>query len=422
MKYDVIVIGGGASGMMAAGRAAERGKSASTCGDSTRGRSVLLLEKNATVGKKLDITGGGRCNITNAEFDRHAFAKHYGTAEQFLYSPLSQFGVQDTFDFFTKRDLPLVVEARKRAFPQSQKSPDVTRVMKKYLADAGVTVLTNAAALGLTCVGNRITEVITKNGTFAADAFIIATGGVSHPETGSTGDGFKWLTELGHTVHPPTPTIVPLKAGEKWVKSLAGISLTSMKITFFADGKRAFSKKGGLLFTHFGLSGPLILNSASAVAGLLKEADVTATIDLFPDTDFAALEKQIIAKIEANKNKDFKNVLAEILPPGMAKAIPHLFALPEANIKAHSLTKEERKRLIHILKAAPLTITGLMGFDRSVISDGGVPLTEVDTRTMRSLKVENLYLTGDVLHINRPSGGYSLQLCWTTGYVAGSSV
>src|SRR3989344_8992295 len=178
-KYDVIVIGGGASGMMAAGRAAERGK------------SVLLLEKNAVVGKKLDITGGGRCNITNAEFDRHAFAKHYGAAEQFLYSPLSQFGVQDTFDFFSKRGLPLVVEARKRAFPETQKSPDVTRVMKKYLTDAGVVVLTKATVKGLAVVGNRITEAKTTQGTFAADTFIISTGGVSHPETGSTGDGFK---------------------------------------------------------------------------------------------------------------------------------------------------------------------------------------------------------------------------------------
>ena len=409
-KYDVIVIGGGASGMMAAGSAAERGK------------SVLLLEKNAAVGKKLDITGGGRCNITNAEFDRHAFAKHYGAGEQFLYSPLSQFGVQDTFDFFTKRDLPLVVEARKRAFPESQKSPDVTRVMKKCLTDAGVVVMTKAAVKGLTIAGNRITDAKTSQGTFTADAFVISTGGVSHPETGSTGDGLVWLKELGHTVHTPTPTIVPLKVSDKWAKSLAGTSLAAMKITFFADGKRAFSKKGGLLFTHFGLSGPLILNSASAVAELLKEADVTATIDLSPDTDFAVLEREVIAKIEANKNKDFKNVLAEILPAGMAKAIPHLFALPDKSIKAHSLTKEERKRLVHILKAAPLTITGLMGFDRAVISDGGVPLTEVDTRTMRSLKIENLYLTGDILHINRPSGGYSLQLAWTTGFVAGNNV
>ncbi len=409
-RYDVIVIGGGASGMMAAGRAAQRGK------------SVLLLEKNAAVGKKLDITGGGRCNITNAEFDRHAFAKHYGAAEQFLYSPLSQFGVQDTFDFFAKRGLPLIVEARKRAFPNTQKSPDVTRLMKKYLTDAGVVVMTKATVKGLSLVGNRITEAKTSQGTFTADTFVISTGGVSHPETGSTGDGFKWLTELGHSVLPSTPTIVPLKVKEGWAKSLAGISLSFMKISFFADGKRAFSKTGKILFTHFGLSGPLILNSASAVAELLKNAEVTATIDMYPDTDFAALERQIIAKMDANKNKDFKNVLVEVVPHGLSKAILELLALPNPNVKAHSVTKEERKRLVHILKAAPLTISGLMGFDRAVISDGGVPLTEVDTRTMRSLKVENLYLTGDILHINRPSGGYSLQLCWTTGFVAGNNV
>jgi len=409
-RYDVIVIGGGASGMMAAARAAERGK------------AVLLLEKNATLGRKLDITGGGRCNITNAEFDKHAFAKRYGAAEHFLYSPFSQFGVQDTFDFFTKRGLPLVVEARKRAFPESQKSTDVTRVMKKYLTDTGVTVMTKATVKALTIVNNRITEATTSRGTFEAEIFIIATGGVSHPETGSTGDGFKWLSELGHTVHASTPTIVPLKVREGWVKSLAGVSLSFMKIAFFADGKRAFSKTGKVLFTHFGLSGPLILNSASAVADMLKEADVTATIDMYPDTDFAALERHVIAKMDANKNKDFKNVLTEVVPHGMTKAIAELLALPDPNVKAHSVTKEQRKKLIHILKGAPLTISGLMGFDRAVISDGGVPLTEVDTRTMRSLKVGNLYLTGDLLHVNRPSGGYSLQLCWTTGFVAGNSI
>src|SRR3989344_1440059 len=206
-KYDVIVIGGGASGMMAAGRAAERGK------------SVLLLEKNAAVGKKLDITGGGRCNITNAEFDKRAFGKHYGAAEQFLYSPLSQFGVRDTFDFFAKRGLPLVIEARKRAFPETQKSADVTRVMKKYLTDSGVVVMTKAAVKSLIAADNRIVEAKTSQGTFAADTFIISTGGVSHPETGSTGDGVKWLTGLGHTVQASTPTIVPLPVKGEGVRT-----------------------------------------------------------------------------------------------------------------------------------------------------------------------------------------------------------
>ncbi len=408
--YDTIVIGGGASGMMAAGRAAEHGK------------SVLLIEKNATLGRKLDITGGTRCNITNAEFDKHEFAKHYGAAEHFLYSPLSQFGVQSTFDFFTQRGVPLIVEARKRAFPASQKAEDVTRAMTKYLTDTGVEILTKTTVRSVLTEDGRITAVQTSAGMFAARTFILATGGVSHPETGSTGDGFKWLAELGHTVKAPTPTIVPLKVRERWVKSLAGVSVARMKITFFVDGKKSFSKLGGVLFTHFGLSGPLILNSASAVAEMLKEGDVTATIDMRPDMDFAALERETLAKIEANKNKNFKNVLAEIAPAGTAKAVLALLALPKPDVKAHSLTKEERKRLIHILKGAPCTIAGLMGFDRAVISDGGVPLSEIDMRTMRSLKVPNLFVTGDLLHINRPSGGYSLQLCWTTGFVAGSSV
>ncbi|MCR4281189.1 MAG: aminoacetone oxidase family FAD-binding enzyme, partial [Candidatus Kaiserbacteria bacterium] len=231
-NYDVIVIGGGASGMMSAGRAGERGK------------SVLLIEKNTDVGRKLDITGGGRCNITNAEFDKHVFLKNYGKAQQFLYSPLSVFGVQDTFDFFTKRGLPIVVEARKRAFPETQKATDVTRVMKKYLKDNGVRILPKTTVQDLRTENGRVVEAITSRGTYSADKFIIATGGVSHPETGSTGDGFKWLARCGHTVNPPTPTIVPIKVRDAWVKELSGVTFSNMKITFFSDGKKAFSKKG----------------------------------------------------------------------------------------------------------------------------------------------------------------------------------
>ena len=409
-RYDVIVIGGGASGMMAAGRAAERG------------RAVLLIEKNAKLGKKLDGTGGGRCNITNAEFDVHALLKQYGTAEQFLYSPFSQFGVQSTFDFFTARGLPLVVEARKRAFPVTQKATDVTKILKSYLKKSNVEILTDTSVKDLRATNSRITEVITSRGSFSAQNFILATGGASHPETGSTGEGFNWLSQIGHTVIPSTPTLVPLRVQDAWVKRLAGTTLADMKIVFFLDGKRAFAKKGRLLFTHFGLSGPLILNSAHLVHDLLSGGSVTCTIDAFPDTDFAELEKRVLAAIDANKNKDFKNVVDDILPAGMSSAYVSLLQLPNPSIKAHSLTKEDRKRFVHLMKAAPATIDGLMGYDRAIVSDGGVPLTEVDTRTMRSLKVANLYLIGDVLHINRPSGGYSLQLCWTTGYVAGNSV
>ncbi len=408
--YDVAVIGGGPAGMMAALRAAERGK------------SVILLEKNPRVGKKLDITGGGRCNITNAEFDKRLFLKHYGTAEKFLHSPLAQFGVQNTFDFFTERGLPLVVEARKRAFPQTHKAPDVTKALQKYLKEGGIDVRTGTAVREIRTEKGRITEAVCDNATYTADNFLLATGGASHPETGSTGDGFRWLTALGHTVRLPTPSIVPLKVSDVWVKKLAGTTIPNVKITFFSEEKRAFSKTGPILFTHFGLSGPTILNSAKQVGDLLLAGAVTCMIDLFPDVDFSEVDKNILAAVDANKNKQFINVLGEIVPRAVANAVFSLLKMPSTDIKAHSFSKEDRRRLVHLLKALPMTVTGLMGFDRAVVSDGGVILEEVDTRSMRSRIIPNLYLIGDVLHISRPSGGYSLQLCWTTGYVAGNTV
>ena len=244
---------------------------------------------------------------------------------------------------------------------------------------------------------------------------------MSHPETGSTGDGFTWLRDLGHEIKNPSPSIVPLAVKESWVKNLAGVSLSFMKISFYVDGKRALSKTGKILFTHFGLSGPLILNSAKEVASLLHTGEVTATIDIYPDTEFNILERKVIAVFDSNKNKTLKNVIKEFVPDGMSLAVASLLPLGIMDTKVHSVSKENRKKIVHLLKALPLTIVGLMGYDRAVVADGGVPLTEIDTKTLCSKKVENLYIAGDLLHINRPSGGFSLQLCWTTGYVAGKN-
>ena len=407
--WDVVVVGGGASGMMAAGRAA------------ADGASVLLLEKNKTLGNKLAISGGGRCNITNAEFDERALLGHYGAAEQFLYSPFSQFGVQSTFDFFAALGLPLVVQARKRAFPNTQKAPDVVRALKKYLKQGKVEVRTGILVKGFVTEGGRITGVKTPQETIPSKSVILSTGGNSHPETGSTGEGFMWLKAIRHKIKDSNPTIVPLKVEDPWVHGLSGTSLTFMKITFFSGGKKAFSKTGKLLFTHFGLSGPLILNSAYEVGELLEDGPVTAKIDMYPDTDLGALDKKVLGVIDANKNKDFKNLLDGIVPHGLDKTIEAMMSFKDRHLKAHSVTAPERKKLVHLLKAMPVTIMGLMGFDRAVISDGGVMLDEIDTRTMRSRLWDNLYCTGDILNINRPSGGYSLQLCWTTGFVAGKS-
>ncbi len=408
-SYDLIVVGGGASGLMAAGRAAERGL------------RVLLLEKNKRLGEKLRISGGGRCNITNAEEDERVLLKKYGKAEKFLYSLFAQFGVKDTFIFFESRKLPLIVEANKRAFPKTEKAEDVVRVLEAYIKKGGVEVQTNSPVTRVITTDSVITGLYCGEKKYKAAEYLFATGSISHPETGSTGDGFKWLESLGHAVTKPTPNIVPLAVKEQWVKDLAGISLSDMKITFHVENKKQFSLAGKILFTHFGLSGPLILNSAHKVADLLHSGIVTAIVDAYPQVDLGVLEKKIISIFDANKNKTLKNIMKEIVPDSIQKGILTLLSERiDVSNKVHSVSKEDRKYIVHTLKALPITIEGLMGFDRAVVADGGVKLEEIDWKTMRSKKISNLLVTGDLLHINRPSGGYSLQLCWSTGYVAGS--
>lgn len=408
--WDVIIIGGGASGMF------------SGVISSKRGKSVLIIEKNKNLGEKLKITGGGRCNITNAEFNIQRFLKNYGKAEHFLYSPFSKFSSEDTFKYFESLGLPLVVQARKRAFPITEKALDVYRVLKEELDKNNITIKNNCEVKSIKTEDNLIKEVLTSRGLFKAKSFILATGGYSHPETGSTGSGFKFLKDLGHSVVDPTPSVVPLEVSDLWVYKLAGLSLSFMKITFFLDNKKQFSKKGKILFTHFGLSGPLILNSASSVGALLEAGKVTAFIDTYPDTDLGSLEEKVIKVFDNNKNKTFKNILKEITPDGTSKAIGSIVDFIDPEIKVHSITRENRKKFVRLMKALPVHITNLMGYDRAVVVDGGVLLSEVDTKTMKSKLYNNLYIIGDLLNINRPSGGYGLQICWTTGYVAGTSV
>lgn len=410
IQYDLIVIGGGASGMMCAGRAAELGA------------SVLVLEKNKNLGEKLSITGGGRCNITNAEFDVRVFLDNFPKAKDFLYSPFSKFSSEDTFKFFEDLGLPLVIQANKRVFPHTEKASDVVKIFQKYMRNGKVIVKTDTLVKSFNKHTSQIVGVKTKDGQdYCAKYFAIATGGLSMPGTGSTGDGFAMLKKLGHNIVKPTPNIVPLTVKEKWMHNLGGIALSVMKIRFVQDTKKQLTKVGRILFTHFGVSGPLILNSAYEVVQLLNNGPVQAVIDMFPDTLENELDRKLYRLFEQNKNKHIKNTLSDIIPNKMVNTLLELTSI-NLDTPVHSVTKKQRKSLVNIMKNLTFSITGTLGYEKAIIADGGADPKEVNFKNMTSRLYPNLYLLGDILNINRPTGGYSLQLCWTTGWVAGSDV
>lgn len=407
--YDVIVIGGGASGMMAAGVVGENSK------------KVLILEKNGELGKKLKITGGGRCNITNNK-NVSDILSMYGKASGALQSPFSQFGVSDTFKFFESKGLQLVTEANDRVFPVTQKAYDVYKVLEDFIKENNVEVSLNTSVTSAVKNENEIFKIKTSNGEFEAKNIIISTGGQSHPETGSTGDGFKILQSLGHKIKDPTPGLVPIAIEESWIKELSGTALDDVKFVVLVDGVKKIQKRGRVLITHFGLSGPLIINTSKKIGELLCEGETKIQLDMFPTLDYPDLERLMLEHFDNSKNKDLKNVIKDFAPNGTYNL---LISLLEKNIldkKVHSITKNERKSIARAFKNISLTVTGLMGFDKAIIADGGIMLSEIDTKSMQSKIIRRLFVTGDLLDIYRPSGGYSLQLCWTTGFVAGSNI
>jgi len=395
--------------MMAAGRAGELGA------------RVLLIEKNERLGKKLSLTGGRRCNITNAEFNNRLFLENFPESKKFLFSPFSKFNVESTFDFFESRGLPLIVEDRKRAFPKSESAEDVGFVLKKYIEESGqVTVKLNTAVKSFLVEEGKLLGVKTSDRIFRADKIVLASGGTAAPETGSTGDGFKMLKAIGHTVKVPDPNLAPLRTSAKWVHALSGVSVDDMTLRFLQNEKVGHKARGRLLFTHFGISGPLVINSANQVKKLLKKGPVIASIDFFPDLDLGSLDAWFLDLFEKNKNKILKTVFKDLLPK---KVVETILFRPEfliGDLKVHSVSKEQRKKLGHLLKDLRFPIVGTMGFEWSIVADGGVLPKEVDFRNMASRLYPNLYLIGDTIDINRPSGGFSLQLCWTTGWVAGT--
>jgi predicted Rossmann fold flavoprotein len=419
-KWDVAVIGGGPAGMMAAGRAAELGA------------RVILIEKNSTLGKKLLITGGGRCNITNAEFDTREFLSKFKEASKFLFSPFSQFAVQDTFDFFQKKGMRIKTEAEKRAFPESDSAQSVWDVLVEYLKKGKVTILSDSPVTGFEIKDKKITGVRIENSIknhaedakdyrqiIQANSYILATGGKSRPETGSTGDGFEWLKSIGHKTIESDSALVPIAIRETWVKKLSGLSFSNAKVTLFQNNVKQESKEGKILFTHVGLSGPAILNLSKDIGELLKYGEVVLSLDIQADLDYGELDSKLQKLFSRNQNKKIKNVLSEIIPSALCPTILELSCL-NGETFVNEFSRKDRLILGKHLKDLKMTVSGLLGAEKAIVTSGGVALEEIDLKTMQSLLYSNLYLIGDILNIDRPSGGYSLQLCWTTGYVAGS--
>jgi predicted Rossmann fold flavoprotein len=419
--YDVAVIGGGPAGMMAAGRAAERGL------------KVVLLEKNPGLGKKLLITGGGRCNVTNAEYDDRVLLSKFKDAGKFLFSTFSQHSVKESLEFFHTFPMPTKIENDKRVFPLSNTAKSVWDVMNAYVEKNKVTIKRNAAVSRFVqTTGGHIDELHLKNGEIIkARSYILATGGKSHPETGSTGDGFTWLKKMGHTVSEPTVSLVPIKVSDPWVKKLAGFSLVA-KVTLFQNGikqslvaqagkKTVTSITGKVLFTHVGLSGPAILNISGEIGELLKYGEVVLSLDLLPTHDYSTLNTALQKLFASDDKKKFKNALGNLIPSPLVPAVIEKSGI-NPDKACNSITREERLLLVKVLKDMHTHPTELLGTDKAIITSGGIALEEIDFRTMRSKRVDNLYVVGDLLNIDRPSGGYSLQLCWTTGWVAGEAI
>ena len=402
----IIVVGGGAAGMMAAVTAARKGK------------NVLLLEKNEKLGKKLFITGKGRCNITNsAEIDELFSA--VVSNPKFLYSSFYSLTNDQVIGFFEELGVKTKVERGGRVFPESDHSSDVIRALEQELKRLGAEIRLRTEVKEILAEGGRAKGVRLSSGEkLNADAVIIATGGISYPSTGSTGDGYRFARECGHKVTELSPALVPMEVEEWYAKELMGLSLRNIEIKITDGKKKLYEEFGEMLFTHYGVTGPVILSASSIVGKKLKEHPLTLHIDLKPALTEEQLDKRVLREFEANHNRQFKNAVDSLFPAKLKPVIVELSGIPEEK-KVNEVTKEERLRFVRMIKDFSMTLTAMRGYNEAIITKGGVSVKEIDPGTMESRLVNRLYFAGEVLDLDAVTGGYNLQIAWSTGYLAG---
>ncbi|MCK9415367.1 NAD(P)/FAD-dependent oxidoreductase [Candidatus Dojkabacteria bacterium] len=405
-KLDLIIIGGGASGLMAGILAKDKGL------------NFLIIEKNERVGMKLGITGKGRCNLSNYITDLNELVKQYSHNGKFLYHAFTLFSPVDTKNFFEQRlNIPLKIERGNRMFPESDKALDVVNRFYDELKD---NLLLNTNVKSIESDGKRIVKVVTDKGEYTADKYIVATGGKTYPLTGSTGDGYEFAKDLGHTINPILPVLVGFKCKEGFVYDLAGLTLKHVNITVLKDGKKFKEAFGDAMFTHDGISGPIILELSQYTYDMYDEG-FEIVIDLKPKVEINELNDRVNRLLRENGTIAIKNILKELLPSSLIPIFIRLTGL-DPYITGAQINKENRENMVRLLKDFRLTVIDSEGYQRAVVNTGGIDIREVDSNSMQSKLIENLYFTGDILDLFGPTGGYNLQICWSTAYVAVSSL
>ncbi len=404
MNYDLIIVGGGASGMMAACLAAKR-----------YSKNVLLLEKNKRLGRKLLITGKGRCNVTN-NCDISTLISNIPRNPRFLYSAFNNFSSEDTISFFESLGVPLKTERGNRVFPESDKASDIVNALEKEIKRLKITVKEE-----------RVTDLLIESNTihgvkceseneYKGNSVLIATGGKSYPLTGSTGDGYELSKTAGHTIIPPTPSLIPIITKEKDVKDMQGLSLKNVTLTVFENSKEIYNELGEMLFTHFGISGPLVLSSSAHIRDI-KNKKYNLEIDLKPGLSNEQLDKRLLRDFSQNLNRDIINSLGALLPRKMIPVVLKYSKIP-FNMKINEITKEQRQSLLKTIKAFPLTVSGFRPIDEAIITSGGIDVKEINPKTMESKLIKNLFFAGEIIDVDAYTGGFNLQIAFATANLA----